>query len=225
MSIQGPQALKDSVKPLASRHITGTTGGLCSVMYSYLRDCCHLLHLSCHFLQTCFLIAALFLCHSLCCGHAVKECGTSFTETGFSSVRQLTPRPTPLPPPPPLHRHSSSSPLSMQTRHSWCFFLFVCFFCCCCEPRYSLIYDLAFSGFRWTSHHFPPKPDNHVGIWWGPQNAERVAIFFLPLTSIQTVKTPDILFISGNLTLLFSSPIPPFSSLPHPHSILNNIYI
>lgn len=38
-------------------------------------------------------------------------------------------------------------------------------------------------------------------------------------------KTPDTLFISGNLTLLFSSPIPPFSLPPHPHSILNNIYI
>lgn len=118
----------------------------------------------------------------------------------------------------PLHRHSSSSPLSMQTRHSWCFFLF--FFCC--EPRYSLIYDLAFSGFRWTSHHFPPKPDSHVGILW-PQNAERGSPFFF--SSIQTVETPDILFISGNLTLLFSSPIPPFSLPPHPHSILNNIYI
>lgn len=195
------------------------------VMYSYLRDCCHLSHLGCHFLPTCFLIAALFLCHSLCCGHAVKECGTSFTETGFSSVRQPTPRPTPLPPPPP------SSPLLVEpTQYAdKTLLMFFGAFFFCCEPRYSLIYDLAFSGFRWTSHHFPPKPDSHVGIWWGPQNAERVAIFFSP------PRPHPLPYRQSKLQTSFSSPVTllcysprrslPFRCPPHLHSILNNIYI
>lgn len=67
----------------------------------------------CHLSQICFL-CIVSLCHSLCCGHAVRLYSTSFTETAFppSSVFFLFLL---------SHCHSSLRPLCMQTRQFWWF--------------------------------------------------------------------------------------------------------
>lgn len=143
----------------------------------------------------------VFLCQSLCCGHAVREYSTSFTETGFppSSLSSSFPL---------SHRHSSSGPLGMQTRCSWWFLLWA-------ELRYSVIYDLAFSSFSRT------KPDSHARKWWEPQNAEKIAIFFRSFS--QTPKTPDIFSSPATLLCYSLHWFFPFS-VPHTLPLFSIIY-
>lgn len=58
-------------------------------LHEYLCLCCHPSHLIVT-LHRCTFSYCFFLCHSFCCGHAVRAYSMSFTKTGFlSSVKLL----------------------------------------------------------------------------------------------------------------------------------------
>lgn len=93
---------------------------------------------------------------SLCCGYAARAYSTS-----FSSVKPLF-----------FFPHSSPRPLGMQTS-SWCFFVFFC-----CELRYPVMYDLAFSSFRRTSCHSPWSLTVMLGYDESHKMQRRWTLFF-----------------------------------------------
>lgn len=138
----------------------------------------------------------------------------SFSATGFSFFRQAI-----LSPPFFLHSraHSFSRPLGMQRRHSWWFFLFFS-----CKLRYSVISDLAFSGFRRKSHRSPRSLTAMFGYDKSHRTQRRLTFFCLPLRHPNSrrafhLRQPRFVILAADSSLSLPS--------PHPPSIFNNIYI
>lgn len=163
-----------------------TLGSLYSVKnWWILSVCCHLFHLIITFPRCTFWYCS-FLCHSFCCGHAVRAYSMSFTKTGFlSSVKPILFLP-PLPSPLLLEATLYADEMLLMV-----FLLWAEVFC-----------DFWF-GFQQLQTNEPPfslKPDSHVRIGWETQNAEK-SDFFLSSSQTSKLQTP---FLSSATLLCYS---------------------
>lgn len=91
----------------------------------------------------------------------------------------------------------------------------------CCKLRYSVISDLAFSGFRRRSHCSPRSLTAMLGYDKSHRTQRRLAFFCLPLRHPNS-RHP---FHLQQPRFVILYPDSSFSLSPHPPSIFNNIYI
>lgn len=151
------------------------------------------------FLLQCFVLF-LFFCLSLCCGHAVRVQHVSYWDK-ISLSSLSTPHPIPIP----------------CQGHSVCRLDALDVFCC----------ELSW-GILWFMIGLSAASDEQAGIlpeaMLGYDESHKMQIaFFFFLSFSQTPKTPDILFISGNLTVSFSPLVFP-CLCPHTLPLFSIIY-